>query len=99
KEAKRTRRIGLGITGLADAFLMMGLKYGSPESCSLASALMKTVCYAAWQTSIELASEKGSFELFEKKTYLAGELVKNLPAEIQREIKKHGMRNSHHTTI
>jgi len=99
KEARRTRRIGLGITGLADAFLMMRLKYGSAESCSLASALMKTISYAAWQTSIELASEKGSFPLFEKKAYLAGEFVKTLPAEIQRDIEKHGMRNSHHTTI
>ncbi len=93
--AQRTRRIGLGITGLADLFLMMGLTYGSKESRELAAAILKTISHAAYRTSIELAREKGPFAFLETEGYLEGEFISTLPGEIRRGIEKDGIRNSH----
>lgn len=98
-QALSTRRIGLGITGLADLFVMMGIKYGSEDSLKLAARIMKTISETTWQTSIELAQERGVFPLFEKEKYLQGEFVRALPAELQQGIAKYGVRNSHHNTI
>lgn len=97
--AHKTRRIGLGFTGLADTFVMLGIRYGSEESLRLAADIMKTISYATWNTSIELARERGSFPAFKKNLYLQGEFVKSLPHEIRRDIQRYGMRNSHHNAI
>lgn len=96
--AKNTRRIGLGITGLADACVMLGLQYGSKASIQFAGRLMKRVAEVTWQTSVELAKEKGSFPHFQK-DYLKGEFLKRLDPGLQRQIAKFGIRNSHHNTI
>lgn len=98
-EAMGTRRIGLGVTGLADIFVMLGMRYGSPESLQLASRVMKLISETTWQTSIELAKERDSFPFFEAEKYLQGEFVKQLPEEIRQGIQKNGVRNSHHNTI
>lgn len=98
-EALATRRIGLGITGLADLFVLMNLKYGSSASLTLANQLMKTICETTWYTSIDLAKEKGSFPYFDKEKYLQGYFVRSLSKEIQDKIRECGMRNSHHNTI
>ena len=99
QEALNTRRIGLGITGLADLFVMMGLRYGSEESLQIAKEIMKKISYTSWETSIELAKERGSFPLFNAEEYLAGAFVQSLNPETREGIIKHGIRNSHHNTI
>src|SRR6185369_3010547 len=64
QEAKAKRRIGLGLTGLADALAMCGLRYGSPEAGEAASQRMELIENSAYRASIELAREKGAFPLF-----------------------------------
>lgn len=98
QQAEGTRRIGLGITGLADAFVMLGVPYGSPESIALAKQIMKKVADVTWYTSIELAQEKGHFPFYQE-DYLQGEFVQSLEPSIQQALKKHKVRNSHHNTI
>src|SRR5690606_34840991 len=97
--ARGTRRIGLGITGLADALIMLGLHYGEPLARELAAGVMQSICHAAYRTSVALAREKGPFPFFERERYLAGEFVATLPAEIRDGIARHGIRNSHLTAI
>lgn len=96
--AHGTRRIGLGITGLADVFVMLGIRYGSDESIVLAREIMQRVAAVTWQTSIELAREKGVFPFYNQ-AYLQGEFVKTLTADLRRDLEKYGIRNSHHNTI
>lgn len=98
KQALGTRRIGLGLTGLADAFVMLGLHYGSAESIALANDLMKRIAHVTWHTSIELAREKGVFPYFQP-DYLQGEFVRGLNQDLRRALQLHGVRNSHHNTI
>jgi ribonucleoside-diphosphate reductase alpha chain len=93
--ARRTRRIGLGITGLADALIMLGLDYGSDRACAITADVMRSVCYAAYRTSIGLAEEKGAFPAFDRTRYLAGPFVAALPNDIRDGIARHGIRNSH----
>lgn len=98
-QALSTRRIGLGFTGLADMFVMLGIKYGSDESLHLAGQVMKRIAETTWQTSIELAREKGVFPLLNKNDYLKGHFVNNLSTELKSAIQQNGVRNSHHNTI
>ncbi|RDI39196.1 adenosylcobalamin-dependent ribonucleoside-diphosphate reductase [Aquicella lusitana] len=98
EQATGTRRIGIGVTGLADAFVMLGVRYGSPASIELAAKIMKKVAEATWQASIELASEKGTFPFFQE-DYLRGNFVLGLDEQIRRSLAQHGIRNSHHNTI
>ena len=97
--AHNTRRIGLGITGLADALIMLGVLYGSEQAAQLAGKIMQTISETTWQTSIELAVEKSPFPYFDKQHYSQGRFVKSLPQSIQQDIQKHGLRHSHHNTI
>jgi ribonucleoside-diphosphate reductase alpha chain len=99
EEAMNKRRMGLGITGLADMFSMMRIRYGSPESLELAGDVMRTIRDAAYDASVDLAIEKGAFPLFDAERYLQGEFVKNLPENIRDRIREHGLRNSHMTSI
>ncbi|MBK4737594.1 adenosylcobalamin-dependent ribonucleoside-diphosphate reductase [Noviherbaspirillum pedocola] len=89
------RRIGIGITGLADAFAMLGIRYGSAASLEVADTVMKTICEAAYLASTELAAERGSFPLYRSADYLAGPFIQRLPAELGDAIRARGMRNSH----
>jgi ribonucleoside-diphosphate reductase alpha chain len=99
RQARRTRRIGLGLTGLADALAFLGLPYGSPPSLAVAAEAMRCISHAAYRASIELAKEKGSFPAFDADKYLQGEIVRSLPADIREGIATHGIRNSHLTAI
>ena len=99
EEAHRKRRMGIGITGLADLFIFMRLRYGSHESIKLASDIMKLITHSAYEASIALGSEKGIFPLFDKDKYPKGKFIATLPAEIRNGIAKHGLRNSHLTSI
>jgi ribonucleoside-diphosphate reductase alpha chain len=95
RQIQDTRRIGLGVTGLADALLLLGVRYGTPESFVLAAAVMRTLCHAAYRASVRLAREKGSFPGFEAERYLQGRFVQGLPADIRADIAGTGLRNSH----
>jgi len=97
--ATSTRRLGLGITGLADAFLMLGHRYGDPDSLLVADKIMQLLCYTAYETSVELAREKGPFPDFDRDKYLAMPFIRNLPDQIREGISRHGIRNSHLTAI
>ncbi|MEI9982497.1 MAG: adenosylcobalamin-dependent ribonucleoside-diphosphate reductase [Aliidongia sp.] len=98
-EAQAKRRIGLGVTGLADALILCGQRYGSPESVALVEAWMREIQVAAYRASAELAAEKGPFPLFDHEKYLAGESVRALDAETRAAIAKHGIRNALLTSI
>lgn len=97
--ASASRRIGLGLTGLADALTMLGVRYGSAESFELGGKMMRTICYSAYRTSIGLAREKGAFPAFLAEPYLASEFIQGLPDDIVEGIKRYGIRNSHLTAI
>ena len=88
------RRVGLGITGLADALVLMGLKYDSGEALEVVDRMMQTVCYSAYETSIDLAQEKGPFPVFDWKGVSKSKFIQSLPAQLQEKIEKSGMRNS-----
>lgn len=97
--ASASRRIGLGLTGLADALAMLGVRYGSTESFELADKAMRTICHSAYRSSIDLAREKGSFPAFQADSYLASEFIRGLPEDIVQGIQRYGIRNSHLTAI
>ena len=99
EQALSCRRIGLGLTGLADTLIMLGLHYGKQPARDVAANIMKTINHSAYCTSISLAKEKGTFPYFEKEKFLKGQFIKTLPNEIRTEIDRYGIRNSHLTTI
>ena len=99
REARGSRRLGLGITGLADALIMLGARYGNEDSYRVAAELMRTVCHSAYRASAELAREKGPFPRYEQKAYLAAPFAASLPEDIRQAIESSGIRNSHLTAI
>ncbi len=98
-EAKAKRRIGLGVTGLADALIMVRARYGSGPAVALTEQWMKAIQRAAYLASTELAAEKGAFPLYDAGAYLAGETVRELDQDVQDAIAQHGIRNSLLTSI
>jgi ribonucleoside-diphosphate reductase alpha chain len=89
------RRIGLGITGFADALAMLGLAYSSDAARQLARGIIEAIRDTAYATSIDLAQEKGAFPLFERDRYMASPFVERLPGDLRDRIAAHGIRNSH----
>ena len=98
KEAKAKRRMGLGITGLANVLTLMGIKYGSSEAVRITRKITKTLMCGTYETSAILAKEKGTFPLYSDE-YLDSKFIQRLPLDIQDLIKRHGIRNSHLTSI
>lgn len=98
EEAMNKRRIGLGITGLGDALIMLGLKYDTKEAREMASDICREIRDQAYLASVLLAKEKGSFPLFNEK-YLDSPFIQRLPKELQSYIKEYGIRNSHLLSI
>ncbi len=99
QQALGSRRVGLGLTGLADSLIMLGLGYGSEASQRLAASVMQAICHTAYRISIDLAREKGPFPFFDREKYLRGEFIGALPEDIQSGIAEHAIRNSHLTAI
>lgn len=99
QEAAAKRRIGLGVTGLADALLMVGLRYGSKEAASQTEDWMQLIANAAYRASAELARDKGAFPLFDAEKYLASPTVQSLDADVQAQIAEHGIRNALLTSV
>jgi ribonucleoside-diphosphate reductase alpha chain len=98
-EALAKRRIGLGVTGLANALAMCGLRYGSDAAADAARNWMHTIERAAYMASSELAAEKGPFPLFDVEAYLESGHVRELDDDVRAAIRKHGVRNALLTSI
>ncbi|MEX2520301.1 MAG: adenosylcobalamin-dependent ribonucleoside-diphosphate reductase [Paracoccaceae bacterium] len=98
-EARAKRRIGLGVTGLADALAMVGLRYGSSEAADQTGRWLKLIQREAYLASTRLAAEKGPFPLFDRDAYLATETIAALDEDVRAEIAAHGVRNALLTSI
>ena len=99
QEAKNKRRIGLGVTGLADALLMVGLRYGSDEAAAQTERWLHILAKSAYSASVELAKEKGAFPLFDPEAFLKSGSMQTMDKEICCDIKKYGIRNALLTSI
>ncbi|MES9971268.1 MAG: adenosylcobalamin-dependent ribonucleoside-diphosphate reductase [Candidatus Thiodiazotropha sp.] len=95
RQAQGARRIGLGITGLADALIMLGLHYAEKAAREMAAKVMAGICHSAYRASIELAKERGVFPYFQADAYLRSPFIRTLPDDIRQGIERHGIRNSH----
>jgi len=95
EQARSSRRIGLGITGLADSLILLGIRYDSVEGRRMAGNIMRRICHCAYRASVKLAREKGCFPKFRQNAYLAGKFIAALPQEIRLSIAANGIRNSH----
>jgi ribonucleoside-diphosphate reductase alpha chain len=98
-EARAKRRIGLGVTGLADALIFCRTRYGSAESLALIERWLRIVRDEAYRTSAKLAQEKGAFPLFDADAYLPRPNIAALPDDIRAAIAAHGIRNGLLTSI
>ncbi|WP_102108608.1 adenosylcobalamin-dependent ribonucleoside-diphosphate reductase [Oceaniglobus roseus] len=98
-EAQAKRRIGLGVTGLADALLMVGARYGSDEAAALTERWLHRIARAAYLASTELAQEKGAFPLFDAGKYLASGSLQQMDADVREAIATNGIRNALLTSI
>jgi ribonucleoside-diphosphate reductase alpha chain len=94
-QARNTRRIGIGITGLADTLAMLRLAYDSNDGREFAREIMASIRDTAYGASVELAGERGSFPFFNKDRFLEGPFIRRLPERLQVDIAKVGIRNSH----
>ncbi|MBP6781676.1 MAG: ribonucleoside-diphosphate reductase, adenosylcobalamin-dependent, partial [Ottowia sp.] len=99
-ESAAKRRIGVGFTGLGNALTMLKLRYDRAEGRDMATQIARRMRDAAYRASVELAKEKGAFPKFKADGYLAkGTFASRLPADIQADIRQHGIRNSHLLSI
>ncbi len=99
QEAYAKRRIGLGVTGLADALLMVGLRYGSEEAAAQTGQWMHAIARAAYLASVELAKEKGAFPLFDTEKFLASGAMEHMDEDVRDAIRQNGIRNALLTSI
>ncbi|MEM7224853.1 MAG: adenosylcobalamin-dependent ribonucleoside-diphosphate reductase [Pseudomonadota bacterium] len=99
QEAMAKRRIGLGVTGLADALILCGARYGSSQAVALTERWLGALRRSAYLASAELAREKGAFPLYDPEPYLAGETIAGLEKEVRDAIAAHGMRNALVTSV
>ena len=99
KEAKNKRRMGLGVTGLANAGELCGMPYASPEFMKFTTKVLKILRDYSYAASSTLAQEKGSFPLYKQDKYIEGDFLKTLAPWVQDQIKENGLRNSHLTSI
>ena len=99
QNAMNDRRVGLGILGLGDMLVKMGIKYDSDEALDTINKIMEIHRDTAYETSAELAKEKGQFPNFDWEGYSESLFVQDLPKELQEKIKNHGVRNCTLTTV
>jgi ribonucleoside-diphosphate reductase alpha chain len=95
KESRDKRRMGLGVTGLANAIEALGFSYGSERFLGTARDIFKILRNEVYRTSVALAKEKGAFPALDIDKYLQGEFIKTLPKSVKDGIKEYGIRNSH----
>jgi ribonucleoside-diphosphate reductase alpha chain len=99
ERAKEIRRTGLGIMGLADALIMMKVRYGSEESIPVLDKIFQTLRDNAYDASSDIAAEKGAFPMFDSEKYLQGYHIQKLPKDVRNKIAKQGIRNAVLLTI
>ena len=99
QEAKNKRRMGLGITGLANAGEMLGYPYASKDFMIWMEGVLELLRNMTYSSSCALAKEKGSFPLFDKKQFFNGKFFQTLPDDVKVHITQYGLRNSHLTSI
>lgn len=98
-EAAAKRRVGLGVTGLADALLMAGLRYGSDEAVAATRDWMRAIARSSYLASVDLAREKGAFPLFDAEKFLASGTMEKMDADVRDAIRTHGIRNALLTSV
>ena len=109
QQAKGERRVGLGVMGLADLLIYCEKVYGSEDGNRLVDQVFEKIAVTAYQTSVELAKEKGSFPFLVGKTveettalrqrFIESGYMKKMPESIRQAILKYGIRNSHLLTV
>ncbi|MBC9247204.1 adenosylcobalamin-dependent ribonucleoside-diphosphate reductase [Paracoccus sp. 11-3] len=98
-EAQAKRRIGLGVTGLADALLMLGLRYGAPDAVEQTRKWMKAIARSSYLASVDLAKEKGAFPLFDADEYLKSGFMQRMDDDVRAAVREHGIRNALLTSV
>lgn len=98
EESKQKRRMGLGVTGLANCGEALGYEYGNAGFIRWTNRLMKTIANETYRASAILAAEKGAFPLYDEQ-YLEGKFIQKLDEDVQELIRTHGIRNSHLLSI
>jgi ribonucleoside-diphosphate reductase alpha chain len=91
--AHKSRRIGIGVIGLAEYLFAKKLRYGSDKAVAETERLMRFIRDATYQASMELAIEKGAFPQFDPIPYGKASFIRKLPAQLRMDIKKYGVRN------
>ena len=99
QEAQAKRRIGLGVTGLADALLMVGQRYGSVQAARITEDWMHAIARSSYLASVDLAREKGAFPLFDADKYLASGSLQHMDDDVKAAIRAHGIRNALLTSV
>ncbi|MBO0962543.1 hypothetical protein J1P26_22875 [Neobacillus sp. MM2021_6] len=109
KQALGERRVGLGVMGLHDLLIYCETEYGSPEGNRLVDQVFETIATTAYRTSVELATEKGSFPFLNgetredtnrlRKAFIETGFMKKMPEDIRQSILENGIRNSHLLTV
>ncbi|TVR46008.1 MAG: adenosylcobalamin-dependent ribonucleoside-diphosphate reductase, partial [Rhodobacteraceae bacterium] len=99
QEAQAKRRIGLGVTGLADALILCGLRYGSDQAVAQTDAWMHAIARAAYLASVDLAREKGAFPLFDADAFLASGTMQAMDDDVRDAVRAHGIRNALLTSV
>ena len=98
-EAQEKRRIGVGITGVADALIMLGIRYGSPEAANLVGSWVQTIQNAAYFASAKLSAARGPFHLYDAEQHRQHAAIRSLDPHVRKAIADHGLRNGVLTTI
>ena len=99
QNAMNDRRVGLGILGLGDMLVRLGIQYDSEDALQTVDQIMQIFRDTTYETSVNLAIEKGKYPNFDWSGYSKSKFVKNLPKSLQGKIKKHGIRNCTLTTV
>jgi ribonucleoside-diphosphate reductase alpha chain len=99
QQAQDQRRIGVGVTGVANAIAMLGVRYGSSKAVFLLGSWMQTIQNAAYGASALLAKERGAFPLYDADKHLASRGIQALDQDIRTLVERHGLRNGTLTTI
>ncbi len=99
QEAQDKRRIGLGVTGVGDALIMLGLRYGTPEAAAVVRTVMRRIQNAAYMASANLAAERGAFPLYDPVRHMAQPSIQKLDPAVRMAMTEHGLRNGAITTI
>ena len=89
----RSAASGLGTMGIAELMLKLGVRYGSDESVELIDDIYRTIAVTAYETSSDLAVEKGAFPMFDAEKFLESGFMQEMPSDVREKIRRDGIRN------